>query len=170
MKQPFQVTHGRNLISESLCLCTDLRTWARFESLVCQGEINLWSWGFQDQSIFPLKAKIKKKSRSDPVNNFLSTCRHNDNQISAVRLFYTIKICISEKKKRKKVIEIYFLSNAIKILDWRVTTLTTLMTLTTLTTLTILTTSDNSDHSDHSDDSDDFNDSEDSDVSDKVYE
>ena len=27
--------------------------------LVCQGEINLWSWGFQDQSIFPLKSQKK---------------------------------------------------------------------------------------------------------------
>ena len=28
--------------------------------LVCQGEINLWSWGFQDQSIFPLKSQKKE--------------------------------------------------------------------------------------------------------------
>ncbi len=57
---------------ELLCLCCDLRTRARFEGLVCQGEINLWSWGFQDQSIFPLKAKKEKRVS---LNNFLSTFR-----------------------------------------------------------------------------------------------
>ena len=94
--------------------------------LVCQGEINLWSWGFQDQSIFPLKSQKKRMSRLYRVNNFLCqiadipTC-HLDSDSKRIRQkFY--QFFINEKFKK-----IFYLFNCIlpKYVPHEITEITT---------------------------------------------